>query len=241
MKYLTKKQQEFNLAMKKYHDNKRYRYIYLLVSVLNVSMQLYLFLVLFTLHFEWYAFVIIFIFSYFITDFINGYVHLYMDNNESYNSLVGPFIASFHLHHRTPDYRKFSILKIYFNESGPKFWLLLFLIFTIILSFISSNDYLLLGLILVGILSSIAEVSHFLCHSSTSKVVLFLQKIRLLLSMEHHRNHHSKDNQSYAFLNGMSDFLLDKIAKKFYGGYQEHSDLHSQGYEGEDTKNRGKR
>jgi len=108
-----------------------------------------------------------------------------------------------------------------------------------LLSLFSHNAYLLLGLTLVGILSSVAEVSHFLCHNAKSKTVLFLQKIGLLLSMEHHHNHHAKDNQSYAFLNGMSDFLLDRIAKRFYGGYKENSDLHSEGYDGEDTGNRG--
>ena len=237
---LSSKQQEFNLAMKKYHENKRYQYIYLLVSVLNVGMQLYLVGLLFTLHFEWYGFVAVFLLSYFVTDFINGYVHMYMDNNENYNSLVGPFIASFHLHHRTPNYREFSVARIYFNESGTKFWLVLFLMLTILLSLFLPNPYFLLGLTLVGILSSVAEVSHFLCHNAKSKTVLFLQKIGLLLSMEHHINHHKKDNQSYAFLNGMSDFLLDRIAKRFYGGYKEHSDLHSEGYEGEDTGNRGR-
>ena len=238
MMSLNEKQQDFNLAMKKYHEDKIYQYIYLLVSFLNVGMQLYLFAHLFTLHVEWYAFIAIFLLSYFVTDFINGYVHMYMDNNEQYNSLVGPFIASFHLHHRTPNYKEFSLLRIYFNESGPKFWLVIFLIFTVAISIFSSNAYLILFLTLVGIFSSVAEVSHFLCHNSESKIVLFLQKIKLLLSMEHHRYHHEKDNQSYAFLNGMSDFLLDKIAKRVYSGYKENSDLHSDGYKGEDSSNR---
>jgi len=56
--------------------------------------------------------------------------------------------------------------------------------------------------------------------------------------MKHHINHHKKDNQSYAFLNGTSDFLLDKIAKRFYGGYKENSDLDARTYRGEDTGNR---
>jgi len=81
-------------------------------------------------------------------------------------------------------------------------------------------------------------VWHFLCHNSQSNVVLFLQKIKLLLPMEHHINHHKNDNQSYAFLNGTSDFLLDRIAKQFYNGYKEHSDLDATTYRGEDTGNR---
>ena len=238
MMNLNEKQIAFNNAMKKYHEKKIYQYIYKLVSILNISMQFYLLYWLFFVNIEWYSFIGLFLLSYFMTDFINGYVHMYMDNNDSYQSFVGPFIASFHLHHRTPNYRKFSIFRIYFNESGSKFWLVPFLMLTVILSLFSVNEYFLLSLIFIGILSSVAEVSHFLCHNSNSKIVLFLQKMNILLSMEHHASHHEKDNQSYAFLNGMSDFLLDRIASKVYGGYKENSDLHAMTYVGSDTDNR---
>ncbi len=236
---LKKKQLAFNLAMKKYHESWKYAYIYKLVSFLNVSLQLYLFILLFTFNVQAYLFFMVFFLAYFITDFVNGYVHMYMDNNDNYDSLVGPFIASFHLHHKTPGYRHFSIFRIYFNESGSKFWLVPFLLLTIVLSFFSVNEYFLLMLILVGILSSVAEVSHFLCHNSNAKVVVLLQNIHLLLPPKHHASHHEKDNQSYAFLNGMSDFLLDKIADKIYNGYKENSDLHANTYVGADTINRG--
>ena len=174
---LNKKQRAFNKAMRKYHDNKIYQNIYKLVSILNVSIQIYLFILLFTFSIEWYMVLILFFISYFITDFVNGFVHMYMDNNDKYDSMVGPFIASFHLHHRTPEYKNFSIVRIYFNESGPKFWLVPFLMLTVILSLFSVSEYVLLTLIFIGILSSVAEVSHFLCHNSNSKVVLFLQKM----------------------------------------------------------------
>jgi len=236
---INTKQISFKNAMQKYHEKRIYQSLYKLVSILNVGMQFYLLVVLFSLSIEWYAFLVIFIGSYFLTDFINGYVHMYMDNNDNYESIAGPFIASFHMHHKTPNYRDFPIWKIYFNESGSKFWLVPFLILTIILSFLEVNEYFLLSLIFIGILSSFAEVSHFLCHNSNSKVVLFLQKMNILLSMKHHSNHHEKDNQSYAFLNGMSDFILDMIASKIYGGYKEKTDLHAKAYVGEDTDNRG--
>ncbi len=235
---INKKQISFNLAMEKYHENKYYGYVYLVVSSLNVGMQLYLFAFLFTLDFQWHIFLLLFIVAYFLTDFINGYVHLYMDNNHNYESLMGPFIASFHLHHRHPTYANFSLPRIYFNESGAKFWLVLFLLFTLFLSFMEINSAVLMILIFIGILSSVAEVSHFLCHNGKSKAVLFLQKIGLLLSMKHHLKHHEEDNQSYAFLNGMSDFLLDRVAQKFYNGYQNHSDLHAKAYVGKETSNR---
>ncbi len=235
---INTKQISFNLAMKKYHEKKRYGYIYFLVSFFNVTMQFYLLSVLFTLNFEWYSFLVIFLLAYFLTDFINGYVHLYMDNNHNYEGIIGPFVASFHLHHRHPTYRDFSVVRIYFNESGTKFWLVVFLFLTILLSFMEINTYVLMTLILIGILSSMAEVSHFLCHNGQSRTVLFLQQRGVLLSMEHHKKHHEEDNQSYAFLNGMSNFFLDKIANKFYVGYEKHADLHAKAYKGEDTKNR---
>ncbi len=225
--------------MKKYHEKKRYSYIYFIVSLLNVGMQFYLFVMLFTLEFQWSFLLPVLLLAYFLTDFINGYVHLYMDNNHNYEGMMGPFVCSFHLHHRHPTYRNLSLVRIYFNESGAKFWLVPFLLMTILLSLTDMNSTILMTLIFIGILSSVAEVSHFLCHNGKGKIVKFLQKIGVLLSMEHHSKHHEEDNQSYAFLNGMSDFMLDAIANKFYHGYQNHSDLHAKSYIGEDTKNRG--
>ena len=234
----TKKQLLFNNAMNRYNQNKSYKYIYKVVAILNISMQSYLLYLLFLQNLNFFTVCIIFCIAYFLTDFINGYVHMYMDNNHRYDSFFGPFIASFHLHHRMPTYKNSSVIMIYFNESGPKFWLVPFLLFSIILYSLEINEYILTLLTFIGILSSVAEVSHFLCHNSNSKIVLFLQSIYILLPVKHHNNHHQKDNQSYAFLNGTSDFLLDKIAKKYYDGYKENSDLHFKLYDGADTTNR---
>lgn len=237
-KEITYKQQEFNKAMWKFHNNKAYQLTYKVVSYLNVSLQVILFYILFTLVIPLPWIIFIFLVAYFITDFINGLVHLYMDNNDSYNSFFGPFIASFHLHHKTIEYKKSNIFSIYFNESGTKFWLVIYLLFVIFLSFMQINHILLSVLILVGILSSVAEVSHYLCHNSNSKVVKLLQILGLLLRKSKHKKHHKYDNVQYAFLNGMSDILIDKIAKKLYMGYKENSDKHYETYVGKDTTNR---
>lgn len=89
-------------------------------------------------------------------------------------------------------------------------------------------------LVYFGILSSIAEVSHYLCHTSDSKVAKFLARIGLLLSREHHNHHHHSDNMNYAFLNGMTDPLLNLIARVFFTGYKtttdKHFAKHSSGY-----------
>ncbi len=235
---LRRKKQEFSQAMWKYHHIKAYQNTYKLVSFINVTLQIILLYILFTLFIPLPWFIFIFFVSYFITDFINGLVHLYMDNNESYKSFVGPFIASFHLHHKTIEYKKNNLFLVYFNESGTKFWLVPYLVCVLILSFTQINDIFLSILISVGILSSVAEVSHYLCHNSNSKFIKFLQNIGLLLSKKSHTRHHKYDNVQYAFLNGMSDVFIDKIAAQFYQGYKENSDKHYESYIGEDTHNR---
>jgi hypothetical protein len=84
----------------------------------------------------------------------------------------------------------------------------------------------------IGIISSIAEVSHYLCHSSTSALAGFLGNCGLLLSKRHHARHHLQDNSYYAFLNGLTDPLLNRIAAVFYKGYKHNTDLHYARYDG---------
>ena len=234
------KQKEFNDAMKKYHSVNYYQLTNILVSFINIALQIILLFILFSLSLSFWNWMLVLFIAYFLTDFINGFVHLYMDNNDSYDSFFGPFIASFHLHHKTPIYKDKNLFLIYYDESGTKFWLVIYLFLVVSLWTLEINQIVLAILILVGVLSSFAELSHYLCHNSDSKFVKFLQNIGLLLSMEHHKKHHKEDNVGYAFLNGMSDKFLDKIAQIFYGGYKEGLDKHYEKYQGEDTSNRRK-
>ena len=235
---LALKQKEFNEAMTKFHSIKYYQFTYKIVSTINIGLELILLYILFTLSVQLIWIIPVIFISYFITDFINGLVHLYMDNNDSYNSFYGPFVSSFHLHHNTQKYKNKNLFLVYFDESGTKFWLIPYLLFVLLVSFTSVNHIILSGMILIGILSSFAEVSHYLCHNSHSKFVRFLQNIGLLLAVKHHQKHHENDNTGYAFLNGMSDSLIDKIAQKYYKGYKYNSDKHYEKYEGEGTTNR---
>lgn len=174
-----------------------------------------------------------FIVAYVLTDFINGLVHMYMDNNTHYSSLIGPFISSFHLHHSRLRYTYRSALKVYVYESGTKFWLLAYLIALSCVQHSAGLNYSLnLCLVSVGILSSLAEVSHFWCHNATkkNKIIYRLQKYRILLAKQHHLAHHKQDNTHYAFLNGMTDPLLNKISRYCYAGYKNHADQHTQAY-----------
>ena len=168
-----------------------------------------------------------FILAFVVTDFLNGLVHLIMDHKESYDSFYGPLVANFHLHHQTPKYARRPLPVVYFNETGAKIWLVPFLMLVLFLVMNASfSPFVLHTLIYIGILSSIAEVSHYLCHTSDSKTARFLGQIGILLSQEHHSPHHEEDNMNYAFLNGVSDPLINLIARTFFTGYKNTTDQH---------------
>ena len=180
-----------------------------------------------------------FLTAFLLTDFINGLVHMYMDNNDSYDSLAGPLIANFHLHHKVPLYKKTNLLMIYFTESGSKLWLVFYLLGVLILQNRFGIDARLFYiLVYTGILSSVAEVSHYLCHTSRSPLAGILASSGLLLAKRHHARHHLHDNCNYAFLNGFTDSLLNRIAAACCKGYKSNTDLHYVTYAGVDNEER---
>jgi hypothetical protein len=236
---LELKQKQFNAAMELYENRKKYKLLGIFVSITNISMQIYILsrVLTFAIGFWWQ--IISVIAAYLITDFINGLVHLYMDDNDNYESLAGPLIANFHLHHRTPRYQDNNLLVVYFNETGSKIWLVFYLAAVAILFHLPNiNPVLLYTLTYIGILSSIAEVSHYLCHNSNSAVAIFLMRIKLLLPKREHARHHLADNVSYTFLNGATNPLVDFIAKTFSTGYKSKTDLHYATYSGSDMPRR---
>ncbi|MEI7637708.1 MAG: fatty acid desaturase CarF family protein [Syntrophus sp. (in: bacteria)] len=236
---LELKQRQFNSAMELFENRKRYKLLGILVSIINISLQIYTLSYAFTLAIGFWWQIISLITAYLITDFVNGLVHLYMDDNENYDSLAGPFIANFHLHHRTPRYQDNNLLIMYFNETGSKIWLVFYLVAVAILFHLpNSNPFLLYTMTYVGILSSIAEISHYLCHNSNSAMVMFLIRLKLLLPKREHAIHHTKDNASYAFLNGITNPLVDFIAKMFFTGYKNKTDLHYAKYSGSNMPRR---
>ena len=221
-------------AFDKYINVPFYKRFEIFLSILIVSLQVWS---LYQLLQHYYflsmpRFVGTIIISFLITDFFNGLVHLIVDNNTNYTSLWGPYVAAFHTHHIKPTYKQYDILQVYLFESGHKFWLAIFLLILCPLQYrLHLNPEFELGLIAFVILSSLAEVSHYLCHKkSNTKITKFLQSCGLLLNMSHHRIHHINDNVNYAFLNGMSDPLLNIIAKLFFKGYKNHSDKHARFY-----------
>jgi len=224
---LAEKQRQFNRAMELYSAAAGYGLFNTAVSVTNVSLQLWLLWLILPLPLGFTGQTAALLLAWLLTDFINGLVHMYMDNNDRYDSLAGPLIANFHLHHRTPRYTPRPLPLVYFIESGFKVWLAPYLAMVAVLAHGGwLNPLLLHILVYIGILSSLAEVSHYLCHNSASPFAMFLGDCRILLSKRHHAVHHLQDNVCYAFLNGLSDPLINRIAARCSRGYKQNTDLH---------------
>lgn len=233
---------EFQTAMRHYLDQPIYRKTGLVVSILILSLQA---VAITETLYAWKAFnpfylFFLFITAYIFTDFINGLVHLYMDNNTHYSTLFGPFIAAFHVHHLTPRYAHKHPALVYFYESGSKFWLLIYLAAWVSIAhsyhFSFEVQFFFTGF---ALLSSFAEVSHYWSHARhPSMLIRCLQKYRILLSKKHHKIHHTDDNKNYAFLNGLSDPLINLIASYVYEGYKNNADAHAKSYTGDQTKNK---
>ena len=236
---LSAKQHQFNTAMELYRSKAGYKAFGHLISTTNITLQLYLLYLVWPLSIGPVWQLVALVVAYLLTDFINGLVHMYMDNNDRYESIDGPLIANFHLHHKTPMYTKRNLLVVYYLETGSKVWLVGYLLLVVALeALFEINSTLLYTLVYIGILSSVAEVSHYLCHSSRSPVAMFLARIGLLLSKRHHAPHHLRDNNGYAFLNGFTDPLLNWIAARCCTGYKQHTDLHYANYKAPDTESR---
>lgn len=237
---IAEKQQQFNAAMGKYERIMVYPWVGHIVSFVNTSLQILLTVLALQKSIGALNQFISFVVAFILADFVNGMVHMYMDNNDNYQSLAGPLIASFHLHHRTPKYTQKPIIEVYWHESGSKIWLALFVVAAVMLVYKRSvNDTTAYFFMYFAILSSVAEVSHYLCHiPAKSKIAGMLVKLRILMSPKYHLRHHMQDNSSYTFLNCVTDPVVDFIAKIMYKGYKNTTDLHYEYYVGMDTKNR---
>lgn len=224
---LELKQKQFNSAMELYENKKIYKLFGKFVAAANVSLQAFLLFRVLNLSIGWVWQLTAIAAAYLVTDFINGLVHLYMDNNDDYESAAGPLIANFHLHHKIPRYMDNNLAVMYFMETGSKVWLVPYLCAIVFLSYLPGlSPVLLCTLVYTGILSSVAEVSHYLAHNSTSPAAAVLARAGLLLPKRRHARHHLEDNVSYTFLNGVTDPLVDLIAKTYSAGYKNGTDLH---------------
>lgn len=236
---LTEKQAQFNAAMARFERHWPYRRTKDAVAVIVVALQLAMLALVSSRPIGPAAQVAVFVAAYALADFVNGWVHLYMDNSENYASTMGPFFASFHLHHRTPKYRRRPILIVYCSEAGSKLWLAgAEVLMTAGIWFGFVPPWMAYLLFYFAVLSCVAEVSHYLCHVPQTQLSRLLGRLRLILPARYHARHHREDNVQYAFLNGMSDPVLDWIARRWYSGYKATTDTHYAHYTGGDTSNR---
>lgn len=230
---LLRTRMDFLEAIGRYEAVSVYRHAGTLTSVANVSLQAWL---------VWWAVrdwsnpfweVAAVLAAILVADFVNGVVHLVMDHAAGYRSAIGPFVANFHLHHRIPVYRRRDLFSVYFRESGSKFWLVAYLagVAWFLPSLLAASPALAHFFVLVGVLSSWAEVSHYMCHTTHFRFQRWLERIGLGLSKTHHARHHAEDNVNYAFLNGWTDPVLNAVAKLFAKGYKNTTDLHDDLYE----------
>jgi hypothetical protein len=237
---IEEKQRQFNAAMERYETEGIYKYTGLAVAMVNVGMQPVMLWATLRYPADPLLHVTAFISAYALADLVNGLIHMLLDNSDGYTSFSGPFVAAFHLHHRTPVYRKRNVLLVYFFESGSKVWLAFYTIVAVVLIWYSLvPPFAAFMLFFFSILSCLAEVSHYYCHASTSIVPKLLASAWLLLPKRYHARHHTADNTRYAFLNGMSDYVLNVIARLFFKGYKTTTDLHYAAYIGKGTENRG--
>lgn len=228
---MSEKQTQFNQAMEKYNSSRLYSGFGVFIATTSIFLQIILLLQLVSLPLSLGLHLLAFLIAYVLTDLLNGLVHMVMDHHDNYASFYGPLTAQFHLHHQTPTYTRRPLPLVYFHETGAKVWLPPFLLLTWWLLSLSGMPPLILAtLIYIGVLSSVAEVSHYLCHSSDSKLARSLAQMHILLSRKHHMPHHARDNTNYAFLNGMTDPLINWIARRAYPGYKQTTDLHFASY-----------
>ncbi len=235
---LEQKQTQFNDAMARYDQKRVYKLLGRLVSLANISLQVFLFYLVLPMSIGIPGQIVAFIVAFLLADFVNGLVHMLMDNNDNYISPAGPLVANFHLHHRTPRYKIHSIPVVYFNETGSKIWLVAFLGAGTALIAAGIHPILAYAILYFGLLSSVAEVSHYLCHVPETRGGNLLGNTGLLLSKRHHGRHHIEDNVNYAFLNGVTDPLLNLMARRWVPGYKATTDRHYECYVGPGSPNR---
>jgi hypothetical protein len=236
---MTEKQRQFNAAMERYQYDPVYRWVGQAVSCSIVSLQVVLAVLVLPATIGFFRQVMAFIVAYVLADFVNGLVHMYMDNNDDYHSPAGPLVASFHLHHRTPRYVQKPLPAVYYHETGSKLWLMPVMAGAVLgVWFGWVADTVAYGLLYFGVLSSVAEVSHYLCHVPGTRFSRLLGKLHVLMPATYHLRHHTQDNINYTFLNCMTDPVVNGIARLLNLGYKKTTDTHYAHYTGLDTDNR---
>jgi len=224
-------QEACHRALRRYHGDRFYRHLGRAVSAAVLLGQAALIMAS-TMHpTGWLAGMLAFLAALFVADLVNGLVHMWMDHNARYTGWSGPLVAAFHLHHLRLRYEEKALWRVYVHESGFKLWLppTLALLMAAHL-WLDFPPVVLRFSACFAVLSSVAELSHFLCHNRDAGLPRRLGRLGLLLDKGRHARHHREDNVSYAFLNGWSNPILDWVAARVYAGYKQGTDLHVAGW-----------
>jgi len=231
MESLGQKQTEFAAAIGRYESGRGYAWLGHVVASGNVLLPLFLLALGNAANISWAGHVLLVFGAFFAADFINGFAHLLMDNQDRYQGVLGPIVVNFHLHHVRIKYTRRPLWAIYYLESRSKIWLFVVQLITLALVTILPTSAILF-VAYFAVLSCFAEVSHYVCHTLTGPWIDRFGRWRMILPKSHHRWHHARDNVNYAFLNGMSDPILNAIARRFFTGYKTRSDLHAAAHGG---------
>lgn len=203
---LESKRREYREALRRYREEPFYARLGGLVSATVLAGQAGLLALSLQDTLGWVSALLALALAWPLADLMGGVVHLLMDHHDRYTGQLGPLVAAFHLHHQQPRYEEKPLARVYIHESGFKLWLPFFLAAGLGLGLAGWVDGLPLRLwAWTGILSSVAELSHFLVHARRRPWADRLAAMGLLLSRHHHARHHREDNVGYAFLNGWSD------------------------------------
>jgi len=84
--------------MELYEGRKGYKLFGRFVSVVNIFLQIYVLSLALELSIGFWLQLAAIVAAYLLTDFINGMVHLYMDDNDNYESLAGTTMSHWQGH-----------------------------------------------------------------------------------------------------------------------------------------------
>lgn len=178
-------------------------------SLMSMSMHL--------MKFNVRIYLIVGILAYVLTDFVNGIIHMIVDNLTYDKGDIGALITGFHTHHDKDNGiirdKKYKHIHPFISNVGSKHWLAILLYISLR---IKLDERVHLGLFMFGVFSIFAEYSHYASHTiKDNSLINVLRRLGVMLKPDYHMIHHDH-GEYYAFLNGMTDPLINYISYVLY-------------------------
>jgi hypothetical protein len=162
--------------------------------------------------------IIYFFCAVYVSDFISGLNHIYLDNSKvKYTETINDFLKiGFKVHHVYPTFQWSC-----YNNFQPYYEANTLFLFNIIISIINVFTVNLLILHFVLYLTLIMQMNHYWCHSIITKkkvpyIIYKLQDIGILLNYKTHSKHHKTYDNSFCLLTGWNNKLFDYIFHNKY-------------------------